>query len=401
MTLDRSSSRSSWSMVIAYAAVMAATQALWVTYTPITTAAADAWGVSEEAVGWLAQAFPLLYVLLAVPFGYWADRWFRGTLAVGAALTAAGALARLVPGFGWALAGQIVASVAQPLVVNGISKIVSLYVAPARRPAAIAVGSSSMFIGILLSTVTVPYLMDWQGLPTVAGSQAIFAGVSAAAFLLVLRKRPLYEGERTEQASIRSLWSQRWVRQLSFLLFVGFGLFIALTTWLDVLSDKLGMDEEQVGIGLGAMTVAGIAGAGLVPNWAAQGSRSRWMLCASLVVSVATLIALWAGANVWLFVAMLGLSGFLLLADLPIILVTAESRVKPEIAGTVTGLLLLFGNLGGIVLSLAVQGLLDERGLAIGLLIVVALAMVPLAASYPAAPRTDVPARESQRTTTL
>lgn len=387
-------------MVIAYAAVMAATQVLWVTYTPITTAAADAWGVSEEAVGWLAQAFPLLYVLLAVPFGYWADRWFRGTLAIGAALTAAGALVRLVPGFGWALAGQIVVSVAQPLVVNGISKIVSLYVAPERRPAAIAVGSSSMFIGILISTVTVPYLMDWQGLPTVAGSQAIFAAASAAAFLLVLRKRPLYEGERTEQASIRSLWSQRWVRQLSFLLFVGFGLFIALTTWLDVLSDKLGMDEELVGIGLGAMTVAGIAGAGLVPNWAAQGSRSRWMLCASLGVSVATLIALWAGANVWLFVAMLGVSGFLLLADLPIILVTAESRVKPEIAGTVTGLLLLFGNLGGIVLSLAVQGLLEERGLAIGLLIVVALAMLPLAASYPAAPRTDVPARESQRTTT-
>lgn len=399
--MDRTSSRSSWGTVIAYAAVMAATQVLWVTYTPITTAAADAWGVSEEAVGWLAQAYPLLYVALAIPFGYWADRWFRGTLAVGALLTAAGALVRLVPGFGWALAGQIVASVAQPLVVNGISKIVSLYVAPARRPAAIAVGSSSMFIGILISTVTVPYLMDWQGLPTVAGSQAIFAAGSAAAFLLVLRKRPLYESERTEQASIRSLWSQRWVRQLSLLLFVGFGLFIALTTWLDVLSDKLGMDEEQVGIGLGVMTVAGIAGAGLVPNWATKGSRSRWMLCASLGVSVATLIALWAGANVWLFVALLGMSGFLLLADLPIILVTAESRVKPEIAGTVTGLLLLFGNLGGIALSLAVQGLLDERGLAIGLLIFVAAAMVPLAASYPAASQADVPARDEARTTTL
>ncbi len=372
-------------MVFAYAALMAAMQALWVTYTPITTAAAGAWGVTEEAVGWLAQAFPLLYVALALPFGYWADKRFRGTLAIGAALTAAGSLIRLVPGFGWALAGQIVASVAQPLVVNGISKIVSLYVAPERRPAAIAIGSSSMFVGILISTVSVPYLFDWQGLPTVAGSQAIFATASAAIFLLVLRQRPLYEGERTEQASIRLLWSQRWIRQLSLLLFVGFGLFIALTTWLDVLSDKLGMDEEQVGLGLGIMTVAGIAGAGLVPNWAASGSRSRWMLCASLGVSVVTLAALWAGANVWLFVALLGLSGFLLLADLPIILVTAESRVKPEIAGTVTGLLLLFGNLGGIALSLAVQALLNERGLAIGLLIVVALAMLPLAIGYPAA----------------
>ncbi|MBO9597770.1 MAG: MFS transporter [Cohnella sp.] len=384
--MDRSNTRSSWSVIIAYAALMAATQVLWVTYTPITTLAAEHWGVSEESVGWLAQAFPLVYVVLALPFGYWADRRFRGSLALGAILTAAGAAVRLVPGYGYALAGQIVISVAQPLVVNGINKIASLYVAPVRRPAAIAIGSSSMFVGILLSTVTVPFFMDWQGMKAVNGSQAIFAGAAAIAMLLALSVRPLYESERQSiSVSLRALWSERWVRQLSLLLFVGFGLFIALTTWLDVLSDTLGMSEEQVGIGLGLMTVAGIAGAGLVPSWAAIGRRSRLMLCASLAMSVVTLLALWIGANVGLFIALLGITGFMLLADLPIILVTAETKAGPQIAGTVTGLLLLFGNLGGVVLSLAVQGLLEQRGVAIGLLIVVALGVLPLAARYPLA----------------
>ncbi len=365
---------------------MAATQVLWVTYTPITSLAAEHWGVSEEAVGWLAQVFPLIYVGLALPFGYWADRRFRDSLALGAALTAVGAVVRLVPGYGYALAGQIIISVAQPLVVNGVNKIASLYVAPARRPAAIAIGSSSMFIGILLSTVTVPFLMDWQGMKAVNGSQAIFAGAAAIAILLALRVRPMYKVDRqTASISLRSLWSERWVRQLCWLLFVGFGLFIALTTWLDVLSDSLGMSEEQVGIGLGLMTVAGIVGAGLVPTWAAVGGRSRWMLCASLAMSVVTLLALWFGANVGLFIALLGLTGFMLLADLPIILVTAETRAGPQVAGTVTGLLLLFGNLGGVVLSLAVQGLLEHRGVAIGLLIVIALGVLPLAARYPLA----------------
>lgn len=372
-------------MIFAYAALVAATQALWVTYTPITTTAAAHWGVSEEAVGWLAQVFPLLYVVLALPFGYWADRRFRGSLAVGAGLTAAGALIRLVPGYEYALAGQIVISVAQPLVVNGINKIVSLYVAPAKRPAAIAIGSSSLFIGILLSTVSVPFFMDGQGMQAVNGSQAIFAAAASLAFLAALRIRPLHAAEgATAQVSMKALWSQRWVRHLSLLLFVGFGLFIALTTWLEVLSDALGMSEEQVGIGLGLMTVAGIVGAGVVPSWAAAGKRSRYMLCASLGMSVVTLAALWIGANVWVFVAMLGATGFLLLADLPIILVTAESKASPETAGTVAGMLLLFGNLGGVVLSLGVQALLDYRGLAIGMLIVVALAMLPLAMRYPA-----------------
>ena len=70
---------------------------------------------------------------------------------------------------------------------------------------------------------------------------------------------------------------------------MGFGLFIALTTWLQVLSEAIGLDEEQVGIGLGLMTVAGIAGAAIVPDWAARGRRGRWMLCMSLVMSIVTL----------------------------------------------------------------------------------------------------------------
>ena len=58
-----------WGTVAAYAAVAAANQLLWLTYAPITTDTAEHFGVSESAVGWLTQVFPLLYVLLAIPAG--------------------------------------------------------------------------------------------------------------------------------------------------------------------------------------------------------------------------------------------------------------------------------------------------------------------------------------------
>ena len=164
--MKRQPPNSHWGVIIAYAALVAATQILWVTFTPITSVAADHWGVSVEAVGWFAQVFPLIYVILAVPFGIWADKWFNGTLVIGAIVTAVGALVRVIPGYEYALAGQILISVAQPLVLNAINRIVSLHTAPHRRPLAIAIGSSSMFVGILISTVSVPLMMDGQeGLP--------------------------------------------------------------------------------------------------------------------------------------------------------------------------------------------------------------------------------------------
>ncbi|MGX6449133.1 MFS transporter, partial [Patulibacter sp. S7RM1-6] len=79
-----------WLPMAAYAAVAGVNQTLWLTYAPVTTASAERLGVSETAIGWLAQLYPLLYVVLALPAAVALDRWFRPALAAGAALTAAG-----------------------------------------------------------------------------------------------------------------------------------------------------------------------------------------------------------------------------------------------------------------------------------------------------------------------
>ncbi|MFF2482343.1 MFS transporter [Paenibacillus sp. NPDC058071] len=379
--------RTRWIVIAAYACLAAATQLLWVTYTPITTAAAESWGVSVDAVGWLAQVFPLLYVLLAVPFGYWADRRFKHSLAYGASLTAVGALIRAIPGYEWALVGQIVISIGQPLVLNAVNKLASRYVTPSKRPVAIAAGTASLFVGILISTVSSPYLMAWGGLASIHTAQACFAVVASCAMLVALRVPGLYGDERTEAAAaIRSVWSKPWVRLYSLLLFAGFGLFVTLTTWLEVLSIPVGIDSAQVGIGIGGMTLAGIIGAAIIPGWAAFGQRSRLALVVSLLASAAALTALALGPPFWLFIALFALAGCLLLANLPVILSSAETRSSQGEAGTITGVLLMFGNLGGIVLTIAVQLLLDHRLLAIGLLIAVVLLAAPFAWRFPKGP---------------
>src|SRR5580704_636148 len=122
------SSRPGWGVVVVYALLAAATQMLWLTYAAITTGAAKRYGVSVGAIGWLAEIFPLLYVVLAIPAGALLDRWFRPSLAIGGMLVAAGGLVRLGGlTFAWALAGQLLIAIAQPVVMSAIGKLSGEY----------------------------------------------------------------------------------------------------------------------------------------------------------------------------------------------------------------------------------------------------------------------------------
>src|SRR5579875_2262898 len=153
-----------WGVVIAFSLAVLVTQLLWLTFAPIDTDVARDYGVSKDAIGWLANVFPLVYVLIALPAGLALDRWFRSTLMLGATLAAVGALVRLIaPTFGWAMAGQLLGACAQPLVLNAITKVATGYLPPSRRAAGIAVGSAAQFLGAIVALVLGPALEGRHG----------------------------------------------------------------------------------------------------------------------------------------------------------------------------------------------------------------------------------------------
>ncbi|MGH2959827.1 MAG: MFS transporter, partial [Solirubrobacterales bacterium] len=146
--------KNDWFAVAAYALVAAVSQMLWLTYAPITTESAVHFGVSEDAVGWLAQIFPLLYVLLAVPAGLLLDRWLRQTLIGAALLMLVGSSIRMAgSSFELALAGQILIAVAQPAVLAAVTKLAADRVREERRATAIGVGSAGSFLGLVAALV--------------------------------------------------------------------------------------------------------------------------------------------------------------------------------------------------------------------------------------------------------
>ncbi|MGZ4613970.1 MAG: MFS transporter [Actinomycetes bacterium] len=366
-----------WPLVLCYAAVAGASQLLWLTYAPVTTAAAQHYGVSVTAIGWLANVFPLLYVLLAVPAGLALDRRPSQALAFGVVLTALGGVVRLGgDAFGWALAGQLLVAVAQPFVLNAITGVVA--VLPERsRPTGIAVGSGGLFLGMVVA-LGAGAAVGGDHLLALMVAQAVLGVAAAAAFLLVRRRTPGSTHVASPDAGeLREVWTDPVLRRIAVLAFLGFGVFVALITWLQPLLEPRGVSESAAGTIITVAVAVGAVGAMLLAAAFEDRGVEVTLLRAALVVAVVGCCLLAVDRGVGLAAVGAVLAVLALLTALPWLLALCERRAQVSVASA-TALLWLAGNLGGLVVAVVVGGLVDHPTVAFLLLAGVALAGLPL-----------------------
>jgi predicted MFS family arabinose efflux permease len=389
--------RGGWSVILAYALVCAATQVLWLTYAAITTESARYYGVSVGAIGWLAEIFPLLYVVLAIPAGILLDRWFRPMLAGGGALVALGGVLRLGGDtFIWAMAGQVAVAVAQPAVLSAVSKLAGEYLPVHQRASGIAIGSAGGFVGMLVALLLGPTLGAHGQIERLLLVEAILAAAPALALALTLRRPGTQRSEHgaieggehaaIERGAARALWALPTMRTLCGLVFIGFGIFVALATWLQTLLQPAGVSEKTAGALLVGMVIAGVLGCAVLPPLVARRGSERGFMRAAVATGCLGCVALgvmpWLGARA----AVIAIMGIFLLPALPVIL-TATERLAGAAAGTAGAIVWMAGNLGGLVVALLVQALVHEPLAAFLAMAAVSLLGLPLIARLKPLPR--------------
>ncbi|MEV0333703.1 MFS transporter [Nocardia sp. NPDC050717] len=427
-----------WRLITAFALVGAATQLVWLTYAPVTTVAAEHFDVSESAVGWLANMFPLLYVALAVPAGILLDRWFRPALIAGAVLTALGADLRLLhDSFAVVLLGQTVVAVAQPLVLNAITGFAGHYLDVKDRATGIAVGTASTFAGMaaafVLGAVFPAEHQLWTltalgaGFSTVAAvlltvellragrpfedrapassavpARSATSSVSGAGFDPADRAEPPAGADSTTSGPdrgalttpgtgafvraaggdsaltvLRATLRDRYVRRLCAAVFLPFGTFVALATYGQALLEPAGVSADAASIALLINVVAGVIGCAVVPVAVLRRGVELPAVMAGLTASaLACLLVAVAPGLATGFLAFV-LIGLTLLPALPIVLALAERRTGAA-DGTAAGLIWMSGNLGGLVVAGATGLLVDRPAFAFGLCAAATILGVPL-----------------------
>lgn len=344
-----------WPALAAFALLVMTTQVLWLTFAAVTPQTATHLGVSEGAVGDLAVVNAAMFVLLAIPTGRWMDRSYERALAAGALFTAVGAIVRALDPSSYAviLTGQVIMSVGQPLVLNALTKVAARHFPEREQTTAISVAAGAQYAGILVAVLTSAWLVDMGGFRLLLVSHAVLAVVAAAAVLLSLRL-PAHAVDVLGRARLGELRRDPLVWKMAGLLFLGFGIYNGIATWLDSILVDFG-HPGLAGPVIATMTLAGIAGAAVLPGLAAARDARRAVALGATATLAVVMVALAATQPVWLVYVGLALVGFMLMGTLPVVLDWSELHVGPTRAGTITGMLLLAGNLGAVLVVLTVQ----------------------------------------------
>jgi len=241
------------------------------------------------------------------------------------------------------------------------------------------VGSASIFSGIVLALALGALLGDASDIPLLLGISAAYAVAAAAALTLTLRHAPTYVPELGAAGleRLKGVWADPVIRAVTGLALLGFGVFVAVTTWLQALLEPAGIGSTASGVLLLELVLVGIVGSALLPAVIVRRDGTRRFLRAAVVSGAVGLLALAVWPRMGVAIVVVAVLGVALLTALPLLLEIVERRAGAA-GATGAALLWMAGNLGGLIVAVAVQGLLGHPGLAFGVMALALLAGLPL-----------------------
>lgn len=377
-----------WVVLGAFMVVGALTQLMWLNYAPITTTTreltgvAKIMGVSESSVTLLATMFPLLYIPVSIPAGIIIDRkGFRFAVMLGAVLTAGFSFLRLFAGnYPLVLIGMIGIAIGQPFVLNSITKMVATWFPTEESALATGIATLSLFLGMIVALALSPALLkafgdDLAGLRWLVLAYSLAAVAGAVFFALFGKGKPPKPPRRTETElqsedaainwkSVGAIFRLYDFKLLCAIIFIGNGAFVALLQLIDqVLKPKHPTISQNSAGFIGAvMVIAGVVGCVVIPALSDKFMKRKPFLILAAFVAIPTLFLIAQLNSATQIYIVSAVMGFFLFSAFPMVLTFAEETTGAALTGTATSILLLLGNAGGVVLTLAMLGMKNLQG---------------------------------------
>jgi MFS family permease len=379
-----------WVILLAFMSIIAVNQLLWITFAPITSNAVQYYRVSELSIGLLSLSFMIVYVLVSFPASWVIDTYgVRIGIGIGAALTGIFGLVRglVASDYNLVLIAQIMIAIGQPFILNAVTTVAARWFPIQERATATGLGSLAIYLGILAGLALTPYLAIHSSIPDLLVRYGIVSIAAMLIFFLFIRERPPSPPCPPDQES-RSLALEglsKMIRQRDFVLlllifFVGLGAFNAITTWIEEVLNPRGFSITQAGNAGGVMIFGGILGALVIPLLSDRYRRRvPFLILAILGATVGLIGVTYAGTYSLLLIASF-IFGFFLLSAGPIGFQYGAEITYPAPEGTSNGLLLLMGQISGIIFILGMDAFKapDTGSMTMPLLVLIGLMVVCL-----------------------
>jgi cyanate permease len=348
-----------WIMLSAFMIVVLTNQLMWITFAPITGDAARFYNVSDFKIGLLSMSFMLVYILVSIPASWVIDKYgIRIAVGTGALFTGGFGLMRgLVPAdYTLVLVAQIGIAIGQPFILNAITKLAARWFPIQERATASGLGTLSMYVGILLGMVLTPYLTVKFSIEKMLWMYGFLSVITSVVFFLFVRERPItppcppgQEERSLVFDGLRQILRQREFLWLMLIFFVGLGVFNGVATWIEDIVRPRGFSATQAGIIGGLMIMGGVIGALILPPMSDHFRKRIPFIVLALAGATLGLIGITFTTTYWLILSSAFILGFFLLSAGPIGFQYGAELAFPAPEGTSTGLLLLMGQISGIV----------------------------------------------------
>ncbi|MBN2077316.1 MAG: MFS transporter [Spirochaetes bacterium] len=353
-----------WVVLGLYFLITAAIEIQWLTFAPIAREARAAYGATALEIDLLALLFLVMFILFCIPASLIIDRYgIRAGIGIGAALTGVFAMAKGIFAGSYAMmvASQVGLGIAQPFILNAVTRVAVKWFPLGERATAVGLGTLAQFVGFIVVNVATPHMVGSAGgVPVLGGmlmTWGVVSAVIAAAFLAFMREAPPTPpseegaGERLlSREGLRHIFSNRDMVIVLFLFMIGLGMFNAVTMVIDQVCEIKGFTTEQTGMIMGAMFLAGIVGALVLPALSDRLRRRKAFLVVAMACMTPGLAGMTFAVDYGLMVASAAVMGFFLLgAAGPIGFQYAAEVSFPAPESLSQGIILLAGQVSGIV----------------------------------------------------
>lgn len=347
-----------WLIILGFSAILGINQFLWLTFATTIISTQQHFGVSEFLANLLTLMFPIIFVLLAIHSGKILDNLgYKKVVSLAAMLMAVGSVIRWLGSDSYwvVFAGQLLIALSQPYITNAINQVTADWFDKSQIATVTGLIMGGMFLATALGAFAPAPLIDSYGFSGMLLINAILTIVCVLFFLLVVAEKPKEHHDALSLHSIESLLHNRQLWLISLAIFIAMGYFNGLSNWIAPILAPRGIDENTAGLITAMIILGGILGAIIIPLISDKiGKRRIFLIIATLVGAIATYPLLFkASGNSAMVISFV--LGFFLLAGYPILIACAEDAVHPSQAAKAVAMLMMLGNLGGVVMVTLMQ----------------------------------------------
>ncbi len=362
-----------WVVLGIYMYVAALTQLYWLNFAAIETYMEQQLNRPASDIELLFVIFPLIQVILTIPAGIIIDKiGFKWGVGIGAIFTGLFALLRVVSpaSFQMLLIAQAGISIGQPFIMNGVTKLATVWFSPKEEATAVGLGSLALFVGMLVAYKLTPLLVQGRDLSLMLWIYGIAGLIGSLAFIFLIKAYPLTPSRAPEQGQSEVKWGgmgviikNRNFLLLGFVALVGIGVFNGVASWLEkILQDMHNISMINTGNVFAMLIVGGLIGCFVIPPISDKiGRRKPFLLLAPLVGAICITAFIFIQGYIGNMINGLVL-GFFLLSALPIMYTMSAEMTGPKYAGVSVGYLQLLGNVAAVILVPIMEWLNSATG---------------------------------------